>query len=106
MERPYNTEWTARSDLKRPIVLVATSTTYGRGPEYFRACANALTESGWHVVISIADNQDPASLGPLPLNVQIAKGIPQIEILKQASLFTFQGGNISATEAAHYGGGR
>lgn len=103
VERPCDAEWALQSDVRKPIALVATSTTYTRDPEYFRACVDALSESGWHVVISIPDDQDVESLGSLPPNLEIAKGIPQIKILRHASLLIFQGGNISATEAAHFG---
>jgi len=95
--------WTKGDDDDHPIVLVATSTTYIQGANYFRMCVDALAETQWRVIFSIADDADPASLFPLPPNFEIVQRTSHTRILPHASLLIFLGGIVTSSEAAYHG---
>lgn len=96
-------DWRKSGQDNRPVLLVATSTTYVRGLEYFSTCIGALCNSQWHVVLSIADDADPASFGQLPPNFEIVQCTSHTKILPHARLLIYMGGTISAAEAMYHG---
>jgi MGT family glycosyltransferase len=102
-EQLYFGDWrrTDRGDL--PLVLIATSTTYLRGPDFFKMCADALSGLPWHAVLSIGDYGDAAALGPLPLNMEIVQNNSHVQILRHASLSIGLGGILSVSEAVYHG---
>jgi MGT family glycosyltransferase len=87
----------------RPIVLVATSTHYQRGPDHFGTWIKALMGLEWHVILSIGDDADPAALNPLPPHFQVVQHTSHISILPFASLFICLGGIISTAESLYHG---
>lgn len=87
----------------RPIVLVATSTTYIQASDYFRMCIDALADQGWHVILSMSDDADPASLDPLPAHFEVVQRTSHTAILPYANLLVFLGGIITSAEAAYHG---
>lgn len=96
-------DWRKKSTVDRPIAFVATSTTYVRGPEFFRTCIEALAGLQWHVILSIGDSGDAGSLMPLPPHFEIVQHNSHIQILRHASLFICLGGIITTSEAAYHG---
>jgi MGT family glycosyltransferase len=95
--------WQRTDSGDRPLVLVANSTSYLRGPEFFKMCMEAMSGLSWHVVFSIGDYMDAKALGPLPPHVEIAQGNSHVQILRYASLVIGLGGIISVSEAAYHG---
>ena len=63
---------------------------------------NALKDLEWHIVLAI-DNNDPDEFQPLPDNVEIFKGIPQVEVMPYADLIITSGGIITTMEAMYHG---
>lgn len=102
-EQPYRRTWRTDDIDRRPTVLVSASTQYVRGPAYFRMCLEALSGLGWRAVLAIGDNNDAASLEPLPVDCRIIKGVPQIQILPYADLLICLGGMITTVEAMYHG---
>lgn len=102
-EQPYFGDWRKTDRRDEPIALIATSTTYVRGPDYFRMCMDALSGLHWHVILLIGDNADPSSFLPLPPNFEIVQRTSPTKILPHASLLVFGGGTITAAEAAYHG---
>lgn len=102
-EQPSHGEWHVGTAQGRPVLLLSASTTYVRDVEYFKAYCQALDGTQWHVVIAVSDQFDIAALGRLPKNFEIVRGISLVKVLPYASLFVFQGGTTSATEAVYHG---
>jgi len=102
-EQPSYGDWHRSSSDDRPICLVSTSTTYVRGPQYFTMCIEALRDLGWHVILSIGETGDAASLLPLPPHFEIVQNTAHIKILPHTSLFICLGGLISQAEAMYHG---
>jgi dTDP-L-oleandrosyltransferase len=65
-------------------------------------CVKALSNLPYHVVLSISDNADPATLGRLPPNFEIVQRTSHTKVLPHASLLIYMGGIISAAEAAYH----
>lgn len=102
-EQPYYGEWQKKDTDGRPIVLVATSTTYIRGPEFFRMCIEALSDLQWHIILSIGESGDRSALEPLPAHVEIVQHTSHVKILRYATLLICLGGIITTSEAAYHG---
>jgi MGT family glycosyltransferase len=102
-EQPYYGEWQKRDTEGKPIVLVATSTTYLQGPEFFKMCIDAFSGLQWHVILSIGDSGDAKSLMPLPPHFELIQHTSHIKILPHASLYVCLGGIITSAEAIYHG---
>lgn len=102
-EQPYYGSWNPMNSGGRPIILIATSTNYLRGPDYFRSWIKALAGLKWHVILSIGDSGDRTSLQPLPPHFEIIQNTSHVKILPHASMLIFLGGIISSAEALYHG---
>lgn len=102
-EQAYYGEWTTARAKGKEVVLVSTSTSYVRGPEYFRLCLSALQGLGFHVVLSIGESGVPEALQPLPEDCEIVQGIAHVRILPYTKLFVCMGGTTTSAEAAYHG---
>ena len=69
----------------------------------FRACIEALREKKVRVVLSVGNRFDIAKLGAIPENFIVNNHVPQISVLKQASLFITHRGMNSVSEAMIHG---
>ena len=74
-----------------PVLLVSLGNQFNEHPEFFRACAGAFAGSEWHVVMSVGGFLDPASLGPMPANVEVHRWIPFRPVLERATACITQG---------------
>ncbi|MFI1018972.1 macrolide family glycosyltransferase [Streptomyces sp. NPDC020965] len=86
-----------------PVLLVSLGTSTNRRPDFFRGCAETFAETPWHVVMTLGTGVDPASLGPLPPNVEAHPWIQHPVVLEHATAFVCQGGTGSLMEAFHQG---
>lgn len=83
----------------RPLVYVSLGTVFNRDQGFFRRCFEAFAGADFTVVLSAGAATDIASLGPIPGNFIVRNYIPQIEVLKRASVFISHGGMNSASES-------
>ena len=102
-EQPYYGDWQKSASGDRPIVLVSTSTTYEQGPEFFKMCIEALSGLGCHVLLSIGDGGNAATLEPLPDHVEIVQYTSHVKILPYVDAFICLPGIITASEATYHG---
>jgi MGT family glycosyltransferase len=92
----------ARAD-RRPVVLLAMSSTYRQKPSYFRLFIDALTGLGWHIVISIGEENDAGYFDPLPDHFETIQNMSHNLVLRHADLLIFMGGMLATAEAAYHG---
>lgn len=85
-----------------PVALISLGTTVNEQPELFRRCAEAFAGTDWQVVMTVGGRLDPASLGPLPGNVDVRRWLPHAEVLRHAGVFVCQGGMGSVQESLAY----
>ncbi|MGA5291312.1 macrolide family glycosyltransferase [Streptomyces pseudogriseolus] len=94
--------WTPPGDGRR-VALVSLGTEAGDRAGFFRQCAQAFDPAGWHVVMTLGRDSDPAHLGPLPEHVEAHSWLPHPQVLPHADVFVCHAGMGSLMEALHYG---
>lgn len=81
------------------VLLVSLGSAYTADAAFFRACVEAYAAlPGWHVVMSIGTQLDPADLGDLPGNVEVHSWLPQRAVLAQADAFVTHAGMGGSSE--------
>jgi MGT family glycosyltransferase len=87
-----------------PLVYASMGTVLNGRADVFRTIIAALAKNkGWQLVLSIGDQIDPQQLGPAPQNAIIAKRVPQLELLKRASVCVTHGGLNTVLECLAQG---
>ncbi|MGW1075063.1 macrolide family glycosyltransferase [Streptomyces sp. NPDC002537] len=92
---PEPRDWTPPGT---PLVLVSLGTIISR-PDFFHTCIQAFAAEPYHVVLSVGHGIDPASLGPLPPNIEAHQHLPQPAVLAHADAFVTHAGMNSTMEA-------
>lgn len=91
------------SFLSKLVICISLGTILKGAEKFFRACVDAFRDEDVTVVMSVGRNFEIAKLGTLPDNFIVKNHIPQITVLKQASLFITHGGMNSVSEAMIHG---
>jgi MGT family glycosyltransferase len=94
--------WSPPSDGRR-IVLGTQGTYSNRTTDFFRLCVEAVSGTPWHVVLTTGRRIDPATVGPVPNNVEVHRWLPHLDVLPHAAVFLSHGGMTSVTEALSAG---
>lgn len=89
--------------LSKPVICISLGTILKGAEKFFRTCVDAFQHETVTVVMSVGPNFDMAKLENLPENFIVKNSIPQIAVLKQASLFITHGGMNSVSEAMIHG---
>jgi macrolide glycosyltransferase len=89
--RAHQGEWDADVD-----VLVSLGSAYTADPGFWRTVAEAF--AGRRVVLAIGRRLDPADLGPLPVGTTAHAWVPQLAVLRRASLFVTHAGMGGCSE--------
>jgi MGT family glycosyltransferase len=97
----FQGEWRHSGD--RPVLLISMGTAATGWPEFFGMALEAFRDSEWDVVMALGAAMDPAELGELPANFQVAQYLPQLDVLHHASVFLMHGGMGSVMESLHRG---
>ena len=87
--RAFQSDWSPPSDA--PVVLVSLGTSYNDRPDFYRMVAQSAADLPWQVVMAIGAT-DPADLGVLPPNVEVHPQVPQLAVLRHASVFVTHAG--------------
>lgn len=98
--RSHQGDWPAPG---RPLVLVSLGSAYTDAPQFFRDCAAAFSGLGWQVVLAIGRHVDPVQLGTLPSGVEVHAWVPQLAVLRHASLFVTHAGMGGCSEGLFEG---
>jgi MGT family glycosyltransferase len=85
------------------VIYISHGTVYNNKPDFFQRCIAAFADTPWKVVMSIGKNVDPEQLKPIPANFLIRTYVPQLEILKRASICVTHGSMPTLMEAFSYG---
>ncbi|WP_035856512.1 glycosyltransferase [Cryptosporangium arvum] len=86
----------------RPLVYLTLGTVSFHVIEVFRAALDGLARLPVRVVVATGPG-DPAALGPVASNVQVARFVPQARVLAEADLVVHHGGSGTTLGAAAHG---
>lgn len=100
---PLDPELAAHVSGDDPVVLVSLGTLHDGGADFFRSCCTALGDLPVRVVLATGSGVDPADLGATPANTLARHSVPQLAVLREASVFVTHGGMNSALEALDSG---
>jgi MGT family glycosyltransferase len=87
---------------ERPLIYISLGTIFYRAPEFYRACFEAFGGEPCRVLVATGP-QDTSEWGPVPANFTLQTFVPQLEVLRQASVFLTHGGMNSVSEALWFG---
>lgn len=90
-------------DRSRPFYYVTLGTAFANQPKFFRLCLEALSSLDGNVLLSIGNQVDPASLGPIPENATVASFVSQLDVLPGCTVFVNHAGMNSVMESLHHG---
>ncbi|HEY0754203.1 MAG TPA: macrolide family glycosyltransferase [Ktedonobacteraceae bacterium] len=85
------------------VIYITQGTVYNDRPNFFNLCIDAFAGTPWKVVISIGTNVDQSKLQAIPDNFIIRTFLPQLEILKYASVCIYHGSMTTAMESLAQG---
>jgi len=102
VDRPAEKIWEPAVQ-PRPVVVVSLGSVYTNQRDFFRTCIAAFADSEFHLILSIGRYVTPEELGPVAANIEVHAQIPQLQVLRSASLFITHAGMNSLMEAAHFG---
>lgn len=91
------------SKMTKPIIYISLGTLLNTSAAFFRKCIEAFRDEPVSVIISIGKTVKKEQLGEIPDNIFVYPFVPQLKILKRASLFITHGGMNSVNEALYYG---
>ncbi|EKD92670.1 MAG: glycosyltransferase, MGT family [uncultured bacterium] len=84
-------------------ILISLGTIMNERTDFYRECFKAFKDQEVQVILSIGNKVDSKSLGEIPENFIVRATVPQLELLKQVSLFISHGGMNSVNESLHEG---
>lgn len=82
-----------------PVIYISIGTILKGAESFFHACIESFQNEAVMVVLSVGNRFNISKLGTIPENFIVRNHIPQITVLKQASLFITHGGMNSVSEA-------
>ena len=85
-----------------PVLLISLGTAFNNRPEFFASCVAAFGDTPWQVVMAVGDHIDPAVLGSIPANIEVAPDVPQLAVLRHATAFVSHAGMGSTMEALYH----
>lgn len=102
-ERPNVRPWITSARRNMPSALVASSTTYGQDPQYYKSCLVALSQLGWETVLAVGSNSNLGEFDSLPRNCQPVQNIPLAAIMPRVDLIICGAGMATAMESLYHG---
>lgn len=84
-------------------IALGTELMFNSNISFFKKCLQAFSDSNHRVVMSVSKAVDIQLLGEIPPNFIVRNYVPQLEVLKYASVFISHGGGSSTYEALTQG---
>ena len=85
------------------VIYVSLGTLFNADPTFYRTCFEAFRAQNVRVVMSIGTTITEASLGAPPANVVVRPHVPQLKVLRRATVFVSHGGMNSVSESLSHG---
>lgn len=84
--------WVAGID-QRPVIYATLGTAYNHDTDLFRMILDAFRDEPISLIVTVGDDQDPASFGPQPPHVHIERYLPQSLVFLHCDLVITHGGS-------------
>ncbi|WP_051799291.1 macrolide family glycosyltransferase [Catenuloplanes japonicus] len=79
------------------LVYVSLGSILSNRPDFYRLCAEAFADTGWHVIMSVGEHIDPGTLAAP--NIEAGPWFPQRDVLRRAAAFVSHAGMNSLMDA-------
>jgi MGT family glycosyltransferase len=86
-----------------PVVYISLGTIHNANLDFYHACFDAFRDVPAQFILSAGTHTDLNQLEPIPANFVVRPTVPQLEVLKQTSVFITHGGMNSIHEGLYYG---
>jgi MGT family glycosyltransferase len=86
-----------------PLIYISLGTLHLGSVDFFHQCFEAFADVPARFILSVGSQTDSAMLGRTPSNFVVRPFVPQIDVLRHASVFVTHGGMNSALEALWWG---
>jgi len=87
-----------------PVVVYASmGTLFNTDTTFYRNCVEAFRGDDVQVIMSVGGNVSAGSFGPAPPNFIVQTHVPQLDVLRRATVFVTHGGMNSVSESLYYG---
>ena len=99
--RARDVDRSVATDGHRPLVFLSFGTEAAGQfyPSLYREAIDAVADSSWDVLVTLARAVDPAALGPLPDSVRVVTWVDQIDALSRADVTVSHGGTGTMIES-------
>lgn len=87
----------------KKVIYISLGTINTNFPQFFKLCIQAFQNTDYFVVMSVGNKIDLADLGGIPDNFIIRQRVPQLEVLKHATVFISHAGFNSVNESLFLG---
>jgi MGT family glycosyltransferase len=102
-ESPGNEQFSFEQVQERRLIYVSLGTLNNNDIAFFKACIEAFAGSEHFVIMTTGKRISPSAFGTLPENIAIYGWVPQVEVLRRASLFISHGGLNSIHDSLYLG---
>jgi MGT family glycosyltransferase len=85
------------------VIYVSLGTLFNADPTFYPTCFEAFGNQNVRVIMSIGTATTETSLGPPPANFVVRPWVPQLDVLRRASVFVSHGGMNGVSESLHHG---
>lgn len=89
--------------MKDKIIYISLGTVFNNSLDFYKKCIEAFKDIDASIIMSVGKNTKIEDLGTIPGNFYVSNFVPQLDVLKHASLFITHGGMNSTNEAMYYG---
>ena len=90
--------------VQNPVIVYASlGTLFNADDKFYRDCFEAFEGQDFQVILSVGSNVCREGLGSAPANFIVQTHVPQLEVLRRASVFVTHGGMNSVSESLYYG---
>jgi len=94
-----NFRWTHDKD----VLYISLGTLFNADASFYKNCLEAFREAQIEVILSVGSQVSIESLGPAPANFTVRTHVPQLEVLRRATVFVTHGGMNSVCEGLGLG---
>jgi MGT family glycosyltransferase len=83
----------------KSVIYISLGTIFNQNIPFFKKCLQAFGHSHHIVVMTVGNSVDINLLGEIPPNFIVKNFVPQLEVIKYASVFIYHGGMQSTLDA-------